>query len=399
MPKSARALGALDIKRLHKPGLHSVGTVAGLCLQVKDTGARSWILRTTIAARRVEMGLGGYPSVTLAQAIEQARATLQVIRNGTDPLADRREKRATVEWTFQRTAEAYIAAHKAGWKSDKHRAQWESTLAAYVHPKIGPKHVRDVTKSDVLAIIEPHWSSKNETMVRVRSRIELILSYAMQREYRPEGLNPARWRGNLDSALPKPSKVAEVEHFEALPIDDMPGFMQRLRSASGMSARALEFSILTVSRTGSVRAATWSEVDMDKRIWTIPKEHMKSGRPHRVPLSDEAIALLNALPRAAQDEFVFPGAKKERPLSDMSLTAVMRRMKLTAVPHGFRSTFSDWCAERTSTPAEVREMALAHAIGDETEAAYRRGDLFDKRRELMQLWAKFGRSPELAKTP
>jgi integrase len=381
---------------MQKPGLHSVGTVAGLCLQVKDSGAKSWILRTTIAARRVEMGLGGYPSVPLAQAIDQARATLQVIRNGSDPLADRREKRAKVEWTFQRTAEAYIAAHKSGWKSDKHRAQWESTLAAYVHPKIGTKHVRDVTKTDVLAIIEPHWSTKNETMVRVRSRIELVLSYAMQREYRPEGLNPARWRGNLDSALPKPSKIAEVEHFEALPIDDMPGFMRRLRAAAGMSARALEFSILTVSRTGSVRAASWSEIDVDKRIWTIPKEHMKSGRPHRVPLSDDAIALLGALPRAAQDELVFPGAKRGRPLSDMSLTAVMRRMKLTAVPHGFRSTFSDWCAERTSTPAEVREMALAHAIGDETEAAYRRGDLFEKRRELMQLWAKFGGSPEPA---
>ncbi|HVR54090.1 MAG TPA: Arm DNA-binding domain-containing protein [Pseudorhodoferax sp.] len=193
---------------------------------MKDSGAKSWILRTTIAARRVEMGLGGHPSFAL-----------------TAP----RERRAKVEWTFPRTAEASIAAHKAGWKSDKHRAPWESTLAAYVHPRIGTEHVRDVTRTDVLAIIEPHGSTKNETMLRVRSRIELVLSYAMQREYRPEGPNPARWRGNLDSALPKPSNVAEVEHFEALPIDDMPGFMQRLRCVAGTSARALEFSILTAT--------------------------------------------------------------------------------------------------------------------------------------------------------
>ncbi len=241
----------------------------------------------------------------------------------------------------------------------------------------------------MLEVIEPHWTTKNETMVRVRSRIELVLSYAIQREYRPEGLNPARWRGNLDSALPKPSKVNEREHFEALPIDDMQGFMRRLRAAAGTSARALEFSILTASRTGSVRMAEWSEINLDQRIWTIPKEHMKSGRAHRVPLSEDAMVLLQSRPRTAATSLIFPGASGEKPLSDMSLSAVMRRMGLTAVPHGFRSTFSDWCAERTNTPAEVREMALAHAIGDETEEAYRRGDLFDKRRNLMERWGNF----------
>lgn len=389
MPAHAKPLGAIDVKRLVRPGLHAVGTVAGLRLQVKPSGAKSWILRTTIGTRRPEIGLGGYPAVTLAQATDRARELLATIRTGVDPLAERRAKRAVVEWTFQRTAQAYIGAHKAGWKSAKHLSQWENTLAAYVYPKIGTKHVRDVTKADVLGVIEPGWSSKNETMVRVRSRIELVLAYAMQREYRPEGLNPARWRGNLDSALPKPSKVSEREHFEALPIDDMPDFMRQLRAAAGASAKALEFSILTVSRTGSVRNATWAEINLDKRIWTIPKEHMKSGRAHRVPLSEDAMRLLGERERGTKVDLVFPGASGEKPLSDMSLTAVMRRFGLTAVPHGFRSTFSDWCAERTNTPAEVREMALAHAIGDETEEAYRRGDLFDKRRDLMALWADF----------
>lgn len=389
MPAIAKPLSALEIRRLIMPGLHPVGTVAGLRLQVKISGAKSWILRTTIGTRRAELGLGGYPAVTLAQATERAREALHKIRMGTDPLAERRAKRAVIEWTFQRTAAAYIEAHKTGWKNAKHLSQWENTLAAYVYPKIGAKHVRDVTKADVLDVIEPCWSTKNETMVRVRSRIELVLAYAMQREYRPEGLNPARWRGNLDSALPKPSKVNEREHFEALPIDDMPQFMQRLRAAVGTSAKALEFSILTASRTGSVRMASWSEVNLDNRIWTIPKEHMKSGRAHRVPLSEDAISLLRDCSRSDEVDLIFPGASGEKPLSDMSLTAVMRRFGLTAVPHGFRSTFSDWCAERTSTPAEVREMALAHAIGDETEEAYRRGDLFDKRRHLMALWADF----------
>lgn len=389
MPVHAKPLSAIEVKRLAKPGLHPVGTVAGLRLQVKPSGARSWILRTMIGTRRAELGLGGYPAVTLAQATERARESLGQIRTGTDPLAERRAKRAVIDWTFQRTAEAYITAHKAGWKNAKHLSQWENTLAAYVYPKIGAKHVRDVTKADVLDVIEPYWSTKNETMVRVRSRIELVLAYAMQREYRPEGLNPARWRGNLDSALPKPSKVNEREHFEAMPIDDMPEFMQRLRGAVGTSPKALEFSILTASRTGSVRMALWSEVNLDNRIWTIPKEHMKSGRAHRVPLSEDAICLLRDCPRSDKVDLIFPGASGEKPLSDMSLTAVMRRFGLTAVPHGFRSTFSDWCAERTSTPAEVREMALAHAIGDETEEAYRRGDLFDKRRHLMALWADF----------
>ena len=396
MPRIAKPLSAVEVKRLTEPGLHAVGTVSGLNLLVKPSGARSWVLRTKIGTRRAELGLGGYPSVTFADALEAARATLRKIKDGTDPAAERRAGRKTVEWTFKKTALAYIEAHRAGWRNPKHATQWENTLQTYAYPVFGEKHVRDVTKGDVLAVIEPIWTTKNETAVRVRSRIELVLAYAVQREYRPEGPNPARWRGNLDMALPAARKVAKVEHFEAVPIDDAHAFMERLKVAAGMGARALEFAILTASRTGAVRAAEWGEIDLAGALWTTLGAKMKSGRPHRVPLSPWAVALLEALPRFEVDEgepdLVFPGTKG-KPLSDMSLTAVMRRMKLTAVPHGFRSTFSDWCAERTATPAEVREMALAHAVGDKTEEAYRRGDLFEKRKDLMTLWAKFLATP------
>ena len=392
MPKLAKELSAIEVRRLITPGLHAVGTVSGLCLCVKPTGARSWVLRTKIGTRRAELGLGGYPTVTLADAIEEARDALRKIRAGVDPAAERRATRKTVEWTFKRCGEAYIEAHRAGWRNAKHGTQWENTLTTYVYPKFGHKHVRDISKGDVLAAIEPEWSTKNETMVRVRNRIELILAWAMQREYRPEGPNPARWRGNLDVALPKPSSVNKREHFEAVAIDDMHAFMKRLQEAAGQGARALEFAILTASRTGAVRAAIWDEIDLEGCTWTTPGDKMKSGRPHRVPLSPRAVELLEALPRMAGTELVFPGVQGKA-MSDMSLTAVMRRLGLSAVPHGFRSTFSDWCAERTATPAEVREMALAHAVGDKTEEAYRRGDLYEKRRQLMEMWADFLATP------
>jgi len=392
MPKLAKALSALEIKRLTQPGLHAVGTVAGLRLLVKDSGARSWVLRTMIGTRRAELGLGGYPTVSLSQAIEYAREALQQIRSGTDPAAERRAKRVTVEWTFERTALAYIEAHRPSWKNAKHALQWESTLKAYAYPVFGHKHVRNVSKSDVLAAIEPIWSTKNETASRVRNRIELVLSYAVQRELRPEGLNPARWRGNLDMALPQLSRKSRIEHHAALVIDQIHGFMQQLQQLEGMGSKALEFLILTAARSGEVRGASWSEIDLEAGTWSIPAERMKASRPHRVPLSARAVELLEGLPRFEGVELVFPG-KSGKALSDMTLTAVLRRMKVKATAHGFRSTFRDWAAERTIIPGEVAEMALAHAVGDQTEAAYRRGDLFEKRRELMGLWAKFIETP------
>lgn len=388
MPKQAKELTALEVKRLTAPGLHAVGTVSGLRLRVKETGARSWVLRTMIGARRAEIGLGGYPTVSLAQALEYAREARDKIRAGTDPAAERRASRKTVEWTFKKTAEAYIADKAPGWKNPKHRQQWENTLATYAYPVFGDKHVRDVGKTDVLACIRPIWATKNETADRLRNRIELVLKYAVQSELRPEGPNPARWRENLEGVLAAPAKVAKVVHHAALPIDGMHDFMLRLRNMEGMGARALEFAILCAARSGEVRGATWSEIDLQAATWSIDAARMKSDRPHRVPLSEKALELLEALPRFEGVDLVFPG-QGEKALSDMTLTAALRRMKVPVTAHGFRSTFRDWAAERTAAPAEVAEMALAHAVGDATEAAYRRGDLFEKRRELMTLWAKF----------
>lgn len=393
MAKVVDVLGPLEVKRLSEPGLHPVGTIPGLRLNITKSGTKSWILRTTVGTKRSDLGLGSYPAVTLANAWERARQTLAEIRNGVDPVADKRAKKAAVTWTFKTCALVYIEMHEPSWKNAKHIQQWRNTLQTYVYPVFGDKHVKDVDTGDVTTAIRPMWSTKNETMVRVRNRIELVLSWAAAQGYRPKGFNPAAWRGHLDQVLPKPSKVNKRQSFEAVPIDDMHGFMVRLRNVTGMSARCLEFVILNACRSGEARGATWSEVDLQAGTWSIPAERMKAGRPHRIPLSTAALQLLESMPKFEGTDLIFPGRDIEKPLSDMSLTLVMRRMKLTAVPHGFRSTFTDWTAERTGYPAEVREMALAHAIGNDTEAAYRRGDLFDKRRQLMGEWAKFLNTP------
>lgn len=394
MARVAKALGALEVKRLTEPGQHPVGTVPGLRLCIKPTGAKSWVLRTTVGTKRRDIGLGSYPAVTIAAAWERARKELSTIRDGVDPVAERRAKQSAITWTFKTCALAYIESHRASWRNAKHAQQWENTLTTYVYPHFGDKHVKDVDTGDVTNAIRPFWSTKNETINRVRNRIELVLAWAAAQGYRPKGFNPAQWRGHLDQVLPKPSKVNNRTSYEAMPIDAMFTFLHRLGMIEGMSARCLEFTILCACRSGESRGALWSEIDMDAGVWSIPGKRMKSGRPHRVPLSDRALGLLGALPRFVNDDgddvdLVFPGRDGDKPLSDMSLTQIMRRMELSAVPHGFRSTFTDWVAERTAYPAEVREMALAHAIGDQTEAAYRRGDLFDKRRNLMNEWAAF----------
>ena len=389
MAKIAKALGALEVKNLKTAGLHPVGTVPGLRLNVSSTGSRSWILRAMVGTKRSDIGLGGYPGVTLAMAHERAREALTSIRNGNNPVAEKKAKRGAIEWTFKACALAYIETHRPSWKNAKHGMQWENTLETYAYPIFGDKHVKDVDTADVTTAIRPLWSTKNETMVRVRNRIELVLSWAAAQGYRPKGFNPAQWRGHLDQVLPKPSKVNNRQSFEAMPIDGMYAFVQQLRQVLGTSPKCLEFTILTACRSGESRGALWSEIDLDSAVWSIPAARMKAGRPHRTPLSTQALELLEALPKLAGTDLIFPGRDSEKPLSDMSLTQVMRRLGLTAVPHGFRSTFTDWVAERTSYPSEVREMALAHAIGNETEAAYGRGDLFEKRRNLMQEWAAF----------
>jgi integrase len=252
--------------------------------------------------------------------------------------------------------------------------------------------VRNVELANVLAVLEPIWTEKTETATRLRGRIEQVLDWATARGYR-DGLNPARWRGHLDKLLARPSKVADVEHHAALPFTEIGDFMLRLRDAEGMGACALEFAILTAARSGEVRGATWTEIDLKAAVWTVPGNRIKMGREHRVPLSPPVIALLNALRRMAGTDFLFP-APRGGTLSEMTLSAVVRRMKVAAVPHGFRSTFRDWASERTNYPRDVAEMALAHAIGDRVEAAYRRGDLFEKRRRLMADWAAFCGRPQ-----
>lgn len=392
MARKAKELSALEVSRLTGPGLHFVGGVAGLALQVTVFGARSWILRVMIAGKRREMGLGGFPDVTLAGARDAARTARAKIKVGIDPIEDAKAKRSALlaarsaSVTFSEAATAYISAKEAEWSNSKHAAQWRSTLATYAFPVIGNIFVRDIEQSHILRVLEPIWLTKTETATRLRGRIENILDWARVSGYRT-GDNPARWRGHLDKLLATPSKVQKPEHHPALPFTEIGKFMAALRQQEGMGARALEFAILTAARSGEVRGATWDEIDLTAATWTIPAERMKMKREHRAALNDEAVALLQSLPRSG--DLIFPNSKGAI-LSDMTLTAVLRRMgrgDITA--HGFRSTFRDWCSERTNYPRDVAEMALAHAIGDKVEAAYRRGDLFEKRRLMMRDWGKF----------
>jgi integrase len=398
--RQARELKALEVQRLTQAGRHSVGVVPGLCLQVKTPTAsdarscRTWILRVTVGGRRRDIGLGGYPAVTLAQAHQKARETRALIENGEDPVTRKREAKSALRAdsvgavTFERAANDYVTTHQATWRNAKHAAQWRSTLANYAFPTIGQFLVRDVAREHVLAVLQPIWATKTETASRLRGRIEQVLSYAMQAGYRVEGLNPARWRGNLDKVLGDPSRIAKIVHHRALRVDGMPSFMQQLSDVGGVGARALEFAILTAARSGEVRGATWSEIDLKTAVWTIPARRMKAGKEHRVPLASSAMRVLNECPAGSAVDPIFcsPAGKQ---LSDMTLTAVTRRMGVDAVPHGFRSTFRDWAADQTNIPNEVCEAALAHAVADKVEAAYRRGDLFEKRRLLMTQWNDF----------
>jgi integrase len=388
-----KSLTAIEVQRLTTPGMHFVGEVAGLALFVKPTGARSWILRVSIAGKRRDMGLGGYPDVTLADARRRARELREQIDNGIDPIGQRREARAALRatlakaMTFNQCIDAYLDAHNESWSNPKHRQQWRNTLATYAGPVIGGLDVAQIEVGHVLKVLQPIWSEKTETAVRLRGRIESVLSWATTAGYRM-GENPARWKGHLQNLLAMPTKIAKVEHHAALPYRELGAFMADLAKMQGVGARALEFTILTAARSGEVRGATWGEIDLEAGIWTIPGERMKAKNEHTVPLSDAALDLLRSLPRSG--DLIFPGARSGRPLSDMSLTAVLRRMGRDDITvHGFRSTFRDWAAEQTAYPSEVVEMALAHTIINKVEAAYRRGDLIEKRRRLMADWSRF----------
>lgn len=392
MPKIAKQLSDRSVSALKADGRYAVGGVAGLHLRI-SAGHRGWILRVKVGEKRKDIGLGAYPSVSLAEARDRAWKLHKGIREGHDPVAPRKQQRqiliakAATEKTFRWCTDEFLKAKSSEWKNAKHHQQWGNTLETYAMPHLGHMRVSLIDLPHVLACLEPIWQSKNETASRLRGRIESILDWATVRKYR-SAENPARWKGHLDKVLAAPSKIQKVEHHRAVPMDDMPRFIQDLRSRSGTAARALEFVILTAARSGEVRGASWSEIDLKNAIWTIPGERMKAGAEHRVPLSSAALALLNNLPHFADTELLFPGSKGQ-PLSDMSMTVVMRRMQVDAVPHGFRSTFRDWVGEKTSFPRELAEHALAHTLESKVEAAYRRGDALEKRRNLMQKWSEF----------
>jgi integrase len=396
MAKKIERLSALAVARAIKPGLYPDG--AGMYLRVGRGGSKGWVLRFMLKGDAREMGLGGLSKVSLAEARKKAADARLLLSEGKDPLTIRREEQirqttaeklaAARSIAFSDCAEAYIRAHEASWRNEKHRQQWRNTLATYVEPVFGSVPVHDVDVDLITKVIEPIWSVKTETANRLRGRIEVILDWARVRGYR-SGENPARWRGNLDHLLPARSKVRKVRHHAALPYVQLGGFMKDLRELDGIAAAALEFLILTVGRTAEVIGARWTEVDLSNRVWIVPAIRMKNGREHRVPLSLTAIRLLKRMQGSSED-YVFPGRSPNSPLSNMALLMVLGRMgrgDITA--HGFRSTFRDWAAERTNFPNEVVEMALAHAVDSKTEAAYRRGDLFEKRSRLMSVWAEF----------
>lgn len=387
--RSIERLKALTVERLLKrPGMYCDG--GGLWLCVSSGNAASWIFRYQLHGKAREMGLGPARDISLQEARTAAAAARKCKAMGSDPLQERerivaeRRAEAARAITFRQSAEAYIEAHRAGWKNAKHSAQWGNTLATYAYPIIGGLSVGAVDVAMVHKVLAPIWTTKPETASRLRGRIESILDWASTRGYRT-GENPARWRGHLENLFPARSKVRKVQHHAALPYPEVADFMTTLSQHPGEGARALRYAILTAARTSEVLCARWSEVNLRSGVWTIPAERMKAGREHRVPLTETAIALLGR--RGNEGEYLFRGASTGKSLSNMSMLATLRRMgrgDLTA--HGFRSTFRDWAAEQTSFPSEVAEAALAHVVGDKVEAAYRRGDLFEKRRRLMDAW-------------
>ena len=379
----------LSARKVETAGAGRHGDGRGLFLYVKPTGARSWVLRYQVQGRRHDLGLGAYPDVTLAMAREKATEARRMILAGDDPISKRRQAQPK---TFKDAALELIENKRSGWKNAKHAAQWTSTLEAYVFPTLGNMQVTKIATADVVGALKPIWSQKPETANRVRQRIEAVLDYASALGIR-EGDNPARWRGHLDNLLPNPTKVRAVKHHPALPHSDIPDFMSALSTRKGVSARALTFTILTAVRSGETRGMTWAEVDLDNGVWTIPAQRMKAAKEHRVPLTLTAIAQLGE--RGADTDLVFGSETKTgKPISDMSMTALLRRMEYNGITvHGFRSTFRDWAGETTSFPREVIEAALAHGIKDKAEAAYARSDLFDKRRDLMQASANLA-TPE-----
>lgn len=383
MAKTTHRLNPLAVRRLEKSGLHADGN--GLYLSVSKTGAKAWVYIYTRAKKRVELGLGPVHAVSLSQAREKAQEAASLRAQGVDPKTHWRQQPDEKIVTFGAVATDLIDSRKAGWKNAKHRQQWENTLKTYAAP-IWDRPVDQVRVDDILDILRPIWSSKQETATRLRGRIEAVLDAAKVRRLR-SGENPAAWRGNLALLLPKPRKGPK-RHQPAMAHSDLPDFMGHLRSRCGLAARALELLILTATRTSEVLLAAWDEFDLEAAIWTIPAERMKAGKEHRIPLCLPVIEILKALPRTSQ--VVFPGAKPDKPLSNMALAMLLRRMEVADVTvHGFRSSFRDWAADVAQAPREIAEAALAHQVGSDVERAYRRGDALEQRRELMAKWSEY----------
>ena len=423
MPKIAKPLSDLQVRRITRVGWNAVGGVAGLLLQVRkptNEGAqmpRSWILRVKVGEQRQPIGLGSYPQVSLAAAREQAAKLVLEAKQGVNLKAKKRALRSSLlsaaakNKTFKECAEAYMDAHSSDYTSDKHRKQWPATLFTYAYPVIGNMLVSDIVMRDVRNVLEQEtvvdintkgklWYVKTETAKRLLGRIKTVLDYATVNDYR-SGTNPAQWTGYLSTQLPSPKKLQKKEHHPAVPYQQIGDFMSKLRSNSSLSAKALEFLILTAVRSGSVRQAEWEEVDLDKALWIIPAEHTKARQEHRVPLQPQAVQLLKSIPNLAGSNLIFP-SRTGKALSDMAFSQLMRGMRergeltVEAVPHGFRSTFRDWAAEQTAYPDEIRKAASGHTVGDSVKEAYQRTDLLDKRRNLMNEWAVFLDQPTVA---
>ncbi|MAV75540.1 MAG: integrase [Cellvibrionales bacterium] len=394
--RKTHSLTAAKIKNITKPGYYADG--AGLYLQVTSKGAKSWVYRFMLNNRRRDMGLGSLQAIGLSEARAVRADQQRLLTQGIDPIEHRKASKAehliklakasNENITFSQCAEEYINLKASEWRSSKSKQQWSNTMRDYVYPVMGSLPVSKISQEEVLKALNPIWNKKTETAKRVRQRIEAVLDYAKAKFYR-EGHNPAAWKGGLEPILPSPNKIKNVQHHKALNYEGLPSFMTQLRAQDSLGARALEFLILTCSRTGDVRGAKWDEIDFKKKIWIIPKERMKIGEEHRVPLCLEAISLLEALPRL--EEFIFPGQKAGSCLSNGAMSAVLRRMDYLdrATVHGFRTTFRTWAAEVTNYPWEICEMALAHRVGNETERAYQRGDLIEKRIQMMKAWASY----------
>ncbi|RWM92006.1 MAG: DUF4102 domain-containing protein [Mesorhizobium sp.] len=389
MARTLNKLSDVSVKAAKKPGRYSDG--GGLYLNLTASGSKSWVFMWTPkgATNRREMGLGAYPTVGLAKARIKAADSRSAIDEGRDPIA---EKSKEAEKTFGECADLYIASIKSGWRNAKHEYQWRQTLGETYCGSLIPLRVSTITTEHVLKVLSPIWSTKAETASRVRGRIERVLEFAKVKGWRA-GENPAAWRGNLRNLLPKRQRL-QRGHQPAMPYTEVPAFVARLRKAEAMAARALEFTILTVARSGETLGAQWPEIDFKAKRWNIPKHRMKAGEPHTVPLSSSALALLESLHVDGQKGFIFT-RDGENPLSDMAMMMLLRRMKETTITvHGFRSGFRDWCGDSTSFPREVAEAALAHKVGDEVERAYRRSDALEKRRKLMQAWADYLSAPK-----